>query len=1516
MKDKSSLLVINKSIQDESISSVFWEPLETDHSKIEEMIQEHVGNNEFLEPTLMKVSNKIGSILNGQELLFCEETYTFEVLKRFNDEFQTFLAKLINLSSSGTQEIADLVKNAHSIEEVCQCFDRKLTSAPLLQSCHRVLKQAEKVQFVHEVKKECLKVLLKTTKTKENEVKFLMLLQTFLDEEFVASKCSSFDKIPIITGSCDTKSLLKNVLKTCQKRKKSSNDELEVSTQNLLDSDGFSMDFEKTLEAELKRFKTPVKIEKVPRLNGRVCIQFFAMGLTTQKISDELKKAKYDEVEVHVQQVLVINSNVTLPGKNLVLACPNIKITTKVTIDLSGKDALPMQNQKAKNGTKSGGHGHDGQDGDHGQSGGNILILSDSIDNGAWLNLISNGGSGANGQDGGDGQDGQAGKDGASLNLKSLDQFNDKFPDLRIFEGNERNRKQRQILDMINIDKKKYVSVHGGYDRSVRGKMSDGGFPIIYGNYVACYVFTNTISSFILVEGLHGTTGTSGGNAGSGGCAGLGGFPGEKAIKGLKNRQCQGSVNVGINKGSVGSSGQNGKNGKAGQGGRNGIKGADCARVEPGYCTQQYFYYGNLGLSLCSAFAEGRAWCIEREKYVGISRNSSPSPTYAKNGQKAKQISEQQHSQQHLRQVPILEQNVRQTFKSFEHCGTKMSETSYLEMEDNYDMDKEELQIEFQQNYQRCQPAPQSFHEAANEKLHIPNPLVPKIDKMPDVQNEFLKEVLLNVAQENMSTKTLVGIFRDLDSWCRRNNLTETDGKEIGFIIEKVRMFVQCIDLDHNDLIDLDEALYNLVLTLCSHIHLVKRILTLRLLAFEQFKQVLLGRTTTDIEKRLEVLEDDHLLIENPKIYQSVILSLIHQVEDVSLFPMPKLTEHKSTKSSKVKQKENMKGIFTSKSSKVKQKEKLKLTFRRMKVKILCIIRLGRGSQSLKTRSYEKTQLVLNFNTTAMQNYQRFSLVGQDDGEQSNQLEQTGYLEGVKNWFGNRKMESDNQNDPKGPGGDTKRRMFNIKNPFGSSKTEPNKVSQVQEFVEYIEPIESKPSFETLMEQIENDHIKELISKFKYYDNEELTKVIGSLVLKLVLDGIFIDSTELSWILVKLMTDLNADLEFVLEEFQILISTNTQKQWLPACINTQMASIFDLTHEQSVQFMDLCKTLRQRDILILLSQKMDEEMDIETDLNFENVLSILKLSQSFKLDDLIAQQLSNLDTSTWGLRLKWFHYLSRVSSEWTVTPKLIESEIHAITYYLAEIEHKYGENHCDKLQKSLLEKTMEKPVIMELLQNINKQKWILDERTLNILNEEKSSNWLEKMSQSFMSKEERSVSDLAELIVRNGNNSDHIRKNINQVEILVKIIENARGSNSNLTKYVDNNQSQDAKLCEQLAKIDQAIWEKHAFYLRSTQLVAIITFLKTEDQGILEQVSTGEGKSLIIVALAIVKALQGESVDVITSSSVLAGNLDIHTYFTNIICTSKLSFLREGLKRTCRHLCQIRLESWPQLSGL
>ena len=199
-----------------------------------------------------------------------------------------------------------------------------------------------------------------------------------------------------------------------------------------------------------------------------------------------------------------------------------------------------------------------------------------------------------------------------------------------------------------------------------------------------------------------------------------------------------------------------------------------------------------------------------------------------------------------------------------------------------------------------------------------------------------------------------------------------------------------------------------------------------------------------------------------------------------------------------------------------------------------------------------------------------------------------------------------------------------------------------------------------------------------------------------------------------------------------------------------------------------------------------------------------------------------------------------------------------------EIEHNYGPKQCEKLLQSLLNKILEPCVIKQLLQNINKQKWILDERTLKILNEEPSSKWLEAMSHSFMSNQERNVYDLVALMSRNFNNSLAIRENLTHIQNLVKMIEKSR-SNPFSPKC------EDAELCEVIAKIDRAIWQKHGFYLRSTQLLAVLTFLKTDDKGVLEQVSTGEGKSLIIVALAIVKALQGESVDVITSSSVLAG---------------------------------------------
>ena len=58
---------------------------------------------------------------------------------------------------------------------------------------------------------------------------------------------------------------------------------------------------------------------------------------------------------------------------------------------------------------------------------------------------------------------------------------------------------------------------------------------------------------------------------------------------------------------------------------------------------------------------------------------------------------------------------------------------------------------------------------------------------------------------------------------------------------------------------------------------------------------------------------------------------------------------------------------------------------------------------------------------------------------------------------------------------------------------------------------------------------------------------------------------------------------------------------------------------------------------------------------------------------------------------------------------------------------------------------------------------------------------------------------------------------------------------------------------------------------RNTQIISLLLFiLKEKNEGIIEQIFTGEGKSLIITFLATIKAFQGKKVDILTSSPVLA----------------------------------------------
>lgn len=79
------------------------------------------------------------------------------------------------------------------------------------------------------------------------------------------------------------------------------------------------------------------------------------------------------------------------------------------------------------------------------------------------------------------------------------------------------------------------------------------------------------------------------------------------------------------------------------------------------------------------------------------------------------------------------------------------------------------------------------------------------------------------------------------------------------------------------------------------------------------------------------------------------------------------------------------------------------------------------------------------------------------------------------------------------------------------------------------------------------------------------------------------------------------------------------------------------------------------------------------------------------------------------------------------------------------------------------------------------------------------------------------------------------------------------------------------KLAEIFAVMNRACYLQWGHTLRRNQIIAVLALLMANPgQGRLAQLATGQGKSIIVAVLAAIKALQNKTVDVITSSSILA----------------------------------------------
>ena len=269
---------------------------------------------------------------------------------------------------------------------------------------------------------------------------------------------------------------------------------------------------------------------------------------------------------------------------------------------------------------------------------------------------------------------------------------------------------------------------------------------------------------------------------------------------------------------------------------------------------------------------------------------------------------------------------------------------------------------------------------------------------------------------------------------------------------------------------------------------------------------------------------------------------------------------------------------------------------------------------------------------------------------------------------------------------------------------------------------------------------------------------------------------------------------------------------------------------------DMINTLRKR------LKTSGEAGTLDKD-KFEKILNLLE-KVGLNQDDVGI--LCDLPLDNWYSELRMTFWRSEIHQKLNRIQLTGEEKKEAV-FMLLQLENKEGEKICEQIFNDLLEN-----------QPVNR--W------------PEMRNILQKNFDS--TEEERTEQDLVNTILNKMMQHSKLPESIqNTMALSVNTDDCFKKNNSDVLKSSWLRQilnlSQDSSVMEFLNVYDQIVELKMGFPLRNTQKVAIVTLLKS-GANTLFQVSTGEGKSLIVAGVAIGRAKAGQTVDIITSNDVLA----------------------------------------------
>lgn len=1412
-----------------------------------------------LKDVKFKISNKFNTTLTQSDISFVEEKFANIAVRLWEDECKMLIIDKINELKGKHNELNSLVTAFNETVDFNSVTNLlKNDSYALIQRDRHVFNENSLVNAVNNIlltfklkvkeiqsaiNDEYMFLYLFCEVLRSSDLKFKSIMKALKLREFAQNKIA-IDVVLKLIVQVDFDIL--------------SYPDVQKLAYSILKSRSYIL--EEYIHAELKLFADDFTT-KILKEGDKNIVEYYGKIIFLEELITNLIPADEIRIFCEIFHIHIIDEQTYFRFNvdNLIIFADHIKVHFEVTFDLSGRNADHVEDSKA--GTDDNGRGINGKDGNAGESGGNCFIKSTKIENSHWLTIISRGGNGGNAQSGGDGTDGANGE-----NVTESDFYWHGFK----FESKYFGKTISILVDHQyqdgNITKYFVSKKPGGY-------------------------------IFMLCKGSNGTKGKNGGLLGVGG---EGGFNGEVDLEIPSN-----SVKI------IASKGLDGKNGSPGYNGLSGKDGRDAWGYDHKLRSNRYLE----GLNECSKYklafsknnGEYYVWSRFDNKYVYAEKIGSVKSVSAMRVKNESTTSRSRsfhaiaERKEKSSRGKLTNKYAKKTLDHVKKEASKIADISVnVKMAKLADSTKVRTKDKVLVSFEECKVKKMveesttvellSFDDAKkllSSKKFTLNDFVEVLTRCNFTSRNFFELNGMVLRKEICVTGTLIGASKALEQKIGLNELCNQH-KVISVklnqafitqslvIPKKIQEIISYLDVSQT-------------LTINPEIHSSLSDFEIDFATFEHY----FNSDTSENRMQIKILylRIKDILLETSKLknWGKKILNFTKSVEVTNI---------------QVKEKNDFVGLFM-RIFKILIKHKEELAEIRDLIASVqqeyeaCNFLQDSNEESLK-QAEEVIKRFLENETVS--NFIEHDIV--ERGISSpiykkiiafvfnvNLQIYIKNLDGVLCHFGvfKGREESELANlEEKNNSVD----LLMVKNKYAVLKFDMKKYKIIAERKYFAEKamtqykIESDHSslswsLEQLLNYDKNNiSIDNILKRFPNTIDEEIEnvklilqdiqasngfKIINSINIQLMYEKNQITLHEFKLIL---LTILNAICEnaFMIDFFALKLLALKCSDWIVELIILQLENYLKRNDfELMLKWRQhLCK-INCHKILILFLNKIDqlEEQKVKCE-DFNLIIDSMRYftsstySELVKGDDLIDWK-NVITTDYW---LNKFSFLS-----------------HQESVIVNELFSKFSKKSLEEVFEIMESKSssIKEINVLDFLKNFNTGEWIFGEDLFDILRNNEVKNWKSEIKSMYAVKGgQRSVEQIKKIIEKNNDTSKKIQEGVNNIEVLLTASLKHKSTYENYSKKAINNYISIIKASHEKSSIEKLLGlVLHVFKvetkvdLRFTQIISILTLWESNN-GALIQVSTGEGKTFIGIALAILKFLNNEKVHIVTSSKVLA----------------------------------------------